>query len=138
MASSLTKNVLMEKITDAIAALDANDNDKALNVLKSVEQKKSRSSKSASGAPKEKRAPTEFNNFIKKKMDELKTAGVGKDVRERLSMASQAWNEYKVQNGIVSQPKKSKNPAQAPAEKSKPMEKEEYPEESEDEEEERE
>jgi len=119
----------MEKINDAIAALDLKDNNKAMEVLKSVGQKKSRSSKGASGPPKEKRAPTEFNNFIKKKMDELKTAGVGKDVRERLSMASQAWNEYKVQNGIVTQPKKSKKPAEQPAEKPKAMEKEDYPEE---------
>ena len=134
--SSETKTVLLEKINDAIRALEAQDTETALKSLKAVGQK-GRSTKGGSGsngAPKEKRPPSEFNNFIRKKMDELKREGVGKDVRERLSMSSQAWNEYKEKNGIVTQSKKSKKPTAPQESTSAPLEKEEYAKDSESEE----
>lgn len=159
MASTMTKTDLLNKVNEALTALESRNVDDATQVLKSAvggngAKKSSRSSKTSQSGngeqPKEKRAPSDFNKFVKSKMDELKAAGIGKDVRERLSMASQAWNEYKQQNGIVTKPKRAAAPKKSshaagesssskpPAEDKKPMEQEPYPDESNEDEEEEE
>ena len=89
---------LFEKVSQSLELTDEQKNKIETECKFTCEPKVTTSNKKDSAKPKVKRAPTQYNLFIQKKIMELKNSNPDIDRKELMKMAAKAWSEEKAKN----------------------------------------